>query len=511
MPEATSVIVADAQAQVSALVTSIRESVTNAVADAANKISEDFAAHVDKELTEMTAKFKATHPAVTQAVTDVVGYADAVNTASTAIRDSAKQLKETSTAVKQLPASIRDVRTGLRESAAEAAKLGRDLKQMVTGVPGMVRDLATAMKTNLIQGFNAVRQGAVQGAKAVLDFAKSTFTFSNIQKAAAAITGIFKTAVQGLGNAFRANPIGFVVTIITLLVGALILAYQRSTTFRNIVNAAFNAVRSVVTAAMSKVREIISAVWPAVSKVVQVAAKLIRDYVSTYFGALRKVVETVWNAVKTVVTGAVNTVVATVKGVGKVAGIVKGAFDQAKSAVSGALSGIVGFVKGLPGQIVKALGNLGRTLYDTGRSLIDGFLSGIRDMAGSIVSTLQNSVIDKIPGPIRKALGIQSPSRVMAQIGTDIGAGLTTGIDSTRDRVAEAMTKLVPLPKSATIAPALANLRTTLAATVTGPLARAVPVAAAGAVTVNVHPRAGQSEYEIGRIAAREVAWAAKR
>ncbi|MGK3208940.1 phage tail protein [Amycolatopsis sp. MEPSY49] len=510
MPEATSAV-AGAQAQTNALVAAIQKSITDAVAGAANKISTKFAERVDKELAEMTTSFKATHPAVTQAVTDVVGYTDAVKTTSVAIRDSAKQLKETSAAVKQLPASIRDVRTGLRDSATEAAKLGRDLKQMIAGVPGMVRDLATAMKTNLIQGFNAVRQGAVQGAKAVLDFAKSTFTFSNIQKAATAITVIFKTAVKGLGDAFRANPIGFVVTIITLLVGALILAYQRSTTFRNIVNAAFAAVRSVVTAAMGKVREIINAVWPAVSKVVQVAAKLVRDYVSTYFGAARKVAETVWSAVKKVVTGAVNTVVATVKGVDKVAGIVKGAFDQAKTAVSGALSGIVGFVKGLPGQIVKALGNLGRTLYDTGRSLIDGFLNGIRDMAGSIVSTLQNSVIDKIPGPIRKALGISSPSRVMARIGTDIGAGLTTGIDSTRDRVAEAMTKLVPLPKSATIAPALATLRTSLAAHVTGPLARAAPAAAAGAVTVNVHPRAGQSEYEIGRIAAREVAWAAKR
>jgi phage-related protein len=492
MPEPASVV-AGAQAQTNALVAGIQKSITDAVAGAANKISTKFAERVDKELAEMTTSFKATHPAVTQAVTDVVGYTDAVKTTSVAIRDSAKQLKETSAAVKQLPASIRDVRTGLRDSATEAAKLGRDLKQMVAGVPGMVRDLATAMKTNLIQGFNAVRQGAVQGAKAVLDFAKSTFTFSNIQKAATAIAVLFKTAVKGLGDAIKANPIGFAVTVLTLLIGALILAYQRSTTFRNIVNAAF------------------SAVWPAVSKVVQVAAKLIHGYVSTYFGALRKVVEVVWHAVKTVVTGAVNTVVATVKGVGKVAGIVKGAFDQAKSAVSGALSGIVGFVKGLPGQIVKALGNLGRTLYDTGRSLIEGFVNGIRDMAGSIVSTLKNSVIDKIPGPIRDALGIQSPSRVMAQIGTDIGAGLTTGIDSTRDRVAEAMVKLVPLPKSATIAPALAHLTTTLAATVTGPLARTVPAASAGAVTVNVHPRAGQSEYEIGRIAAREVAWAAKR
>ena len=57
----------------------------------------------------------------------------------------------------------------------------------------------------------------------------------------------------------------------------------------------------------------------------------------------------------------------------------------------------------------------------------------------------------------------------------------------------------------------MANLSTTLAATVTGSLGRAAAVAAASPVTVNVHPRAGQSEYEIGRVAAREVAWAAKR
>src|SRR3954469_21348310 len=280
MPEPASAV-AGAQAQTNALVAGIQKSITDAVVGAANKISTKFAERVDKELAEMTTSFKATHPAVTQAVTDVVGYTDAVKTTSVAIRDSAKQLKETSAAVKQLPASIRDVRTGLRDSATEAGQLGRDLKQMVAGVPGMVRDLATAMKTNLIQGFNAVRQGAVQGAKAVLDFAKSTFTFSNIQKAATAIAVLFKTAVKGLGDAIKANPIGFAVTVLTLLIGALILAYQRSTTFRNIVNAAFAAVRSVVTAAMGKVREIISAVWPAVSKVVQVAAKLIHGYVST--------------------------------------------------------------------------------------------------------------------------------------------------------------------------------------------------------------------------------------
>src|SRR3954454_6005616 len=95
MPEPASVV-AGAQAQTNALVAGIQKSITDAVAGAANKISTKFAERVDKELAEMTTSFKATHPAVTQAVTDVVGYTDAVKTTSVAIRDSAKQLKETS-------------------------------------------------------------------------------------------------------------------------------------------------------------------------------------------------------------------------------------------------------------------------------------------------------------------------------------------------------------------------------------------------------------------------------
>ena len=94
MTQPTSAITAEAQAQVTALITGIRESITNAVSDAATKLTEGFTEHVNQELTEMTAKFKETHPAVTAAVTDVVGFADAINTAWTALRDTVEQVKE---------------------------------------------------------------------------------------------------------------------------------------------------------------------------------------------------------------------------------------------------------------------------------------------------------------------------------------------------------------------------------------------------------------------------------
>jgi phage-related protein len=216
----------------------------------------------------------------------------------------------------------------------------------------------------------------------------------------------------------------------------------------------------------------------------------------------------VWNGIRGIITGAVNAVVSVIRGINRVVGIVGGAFNQARNAVSGAISGVVSFVRGLPGRVIAALGNIGRTLYEKGRDLIQGFINGIRAMAGNIVSTIKNFIIDKIPGPIKSALGIGSPSRVMAEFGRNIGEGLVVGIEAGGDKVADAMSKLVPVPKAATVRPAFAAVAAKVGESAV--VQAATRAAAVAPVTVNVHPREGQSEYEIGRIAAREVAWAAK-
>ncbi|MEV8169630.1 hypothetical protein AB0O70_17045, partial [Microbacterium paraoxydans] len=54
---------------------------------------------------------------------------------------------------------------------------------------------------------------------------------------------------------------------------------------------------------------------------------------------------------------------------------------------------------------------------------------------------------DLIPGPIAKALGIASPSRVMARdVGRWIPAGVARGITSGQGAVEGAMRRLVPVP-----------------------------------------------------------------
>ncbi|MCX4780053.1 phage tail tape measure protein [Streptomyces sp. NBC_01264] len=117
----------------------------------------------------------------------------------------------------------------------------------------------------------------------------------------------------------------------------------------------------------------------------------------------------------------------------------------------GAINGgtaMVNWVRGLPGMISAGIGNLGNLLTDKGRDVVSGLWRGIQSMGGWLRSTLIGWARNLIPGPIAKALGIASPSKVMAELGQWIPAGVVVGIEARQGDVADAMATLVPTPSA---------------------------------------------------------------
>ncbi|MFE7094612.1 phage tail tape measure protein [Streptomyces erythrochromogenes] len=108
---------------------------------------------------------------------------------------------------------------------------------------------------------------------------------------------------------------------------------------------------------------------------------------------------------------------------------------------------LVGWVRGLPGMLVGALGDLGSLLVGHGRNVVMGLWRGIQGAGGWLRSTLMGWARNLIPGPIAKALGIASPSKVLAdKVGQWIPAGVVLGIEARQDDVANAMATLVAPP-----------------------------------------------------------------
>jgi len=83
-------------------------------------------------------------------------------------------------------------------------------------------------------------------------------------------------------------------------------------------------------------------------------------------------------------------------------------------------SSIVGAITGLPGKML-----------DIGKNIVEGLWNGIKSMANWIENKMWDFIKSVIPGPVLEALGIHSPSRVMAAIGAQIVEGLALGITST--------------------------------------------------------------------------------
>jgi hypothetical protein len=86
-------------------------------------------------------------------------------------------------------------------------------------------------------------------------------------------------------------------------------------------------------------------------------------------------------------------------------------------------------------------------LYGKGMDIVRGLWNGIKAMGAWLRSTLMTWARNLIPGPIARALGIASPSKVMArQIGRWIPAGVVQGIQAGQKELDTTMTGLVDVP-----------------------------------------------------------------
>ena len=185
----------------------------------------------------------------------------------------------TTTLALEVVSEVSDATAGLDrvEAAAEATaaamdkleaandKAGRALEGVTTKAEGL--DAAGAGLTGalgaLSSGFELI--GAEKAAEALNNAGLATDFLSGVGQAAAlaveAQAGATKalTAAQKAANiAMRANPIGLVVTAVLLLVGALVLAYNKSETFRNIVQAAGRAGRAAFDTVVEGVKAVVS-------------------------------------------------------------------------------------------------------------------------------------------------------------------------------------------------------------------------------------------------------------
>jgi phage-related protein len=224
--------------------------------------------------------------------------ADDVDTASRSADDSVDRMNNVSDAADNMGSASSQAAGGLGDLggalSAVPGPLGavgsgmETVAPLVMGVTGATDLLSLAMNSNIVM---SVKQKAATAASTAVTIASSAAS-----KVAAA-------GQWALNAALAANPVGLVVIAVAALVAGVILAYQKSETFRAVVDGAMKAAKAAIDTVVDVVGDIIGPIKDVIQKIpgISGAFGLAKDLVVGYFEVMTLPLRTVIDLIKDLV------------------------------------------------------------------------------------------------------------------------------------------------------------------------------------------------------------------
>ncbi|GAA3193941.1 hypothetical protein ACFO1B_03850 [Dactylosporangium siamense] len=295
------------------------------------------------------------------------------------------------------------------------AELGAQLLPVMAAVAG---------KLGAFVGFVKENKGAVTALVAVLASLAAIVLVVNAAIKIYEVTMVIVSAAQRVWTAvtaafnfvMAANPIVLVVIAIVALIAVIVLAYQHSEAFRNIVNALWSGLKAGAMAVVDFFSGPFASFF----------VNLWRNYIVKPFEAGVAAVAAAWSAVKSA-TSAVWSAVQAV--IAAAVAFVQGRIQAGIANVTAVWSTIVNLANKaieFRDRVFAIFANAGSWLVDAGRKIIDGLLNAISDGFNKVKDKLSQltNLIPDWKGPA------QRDRTLLYDSGKLIMRGLVSGIDS---------------------------------------------------------------------------------
>jgi TP901 family phage tail tape measure protein len=429
-------------------------------------------------VTDASGNFVGLAPLIENLQTSMAGMTDTQKAANLASIVGTEAVSGMLSLMSAGPAEINKMSEALRNSggasAEAAAKMKDNLKGTIDELQGSFETLMITMGTALtpaiekvvgvIQGlldkFNALPQG-VQTTIAVI--AGIATVFALIAGPVLMFIGMLPQIALGFASlaagfakigpiisAFATGPIGIAIAAIVALVAIFVIAYNKIGWFRDMVNTAWEAIKSAFSTALEFIRGIVESVigavvsfagdqlakfkafWDengsAIMKLVQYNFKKIEIVIVTVMGVIQTIFQTVWPAIsgivkiawaliKSIIDTAINAVLGIISATMKLMqGDWKGAWETIKKTAETIMKNIIKYFKDID-------------LVQIGKDMIQGLINGIGSMAKNVGNKVKE-LAKMIPDGIKSFLDIRSPSKVTFALGEFTGEGFAGGISS---------------------------------------------------------------------------------
>lgn len=270
-----------------------------------------------------------------------------------------------------------------------------------------------------------------------------------------AMFGKISTAIKGAGGAFAvlSNPIGIAVLAIGLIIGAVVLAYNKIEWFRDAVNAAWEWIKNATSTAFGFISGIVSSVFGAAMEFAISLVNRFKDFWDTNSAFIMAIVQERFNSI----VATIQMVMGIIQGIFEIAwplitGIITIAWELIKTVISTAIDVVLGIISAgmaiLQGdwsgawEIIKGIGEdiwhniedffRNVDLFQIGADILQGLIDGIGSMAQAVWDKV-SSIAEGIASAFSGVLQIFSPSRLFKRFGVDTMVGYQIGFDNEAD------------------------------------------------------------------------------
>ncbi|MEQ7069188.1 phage tail tape measure protein [Enterococcus avium] len=281
--------------------------------------------------------------------------------------------------------------------------------------------------------------------------------------------GFLSTSFPALGGVFTAltGPVGIIIGIIALLVGAFILAWNTSEGFRNAVTAIWESIKNTISFAVQTVSNTITrifgsvvqwwkanneeiaatvnAIWNGkIGQFIRDAMGVIQGVIVGVWTAIKGITEGVWTAISAVIEGALRVIQGLIKFVlGVLSGDWSMAWEGMVEAASGILYGLGGLVVGALEAVIGVVKGFWSVFKNAGWNLVKMIADGIWSAISLPVKAI-SAVVSKVRRFLPFSPAKEGPLSDLDQL--NFGGTISTGIYAGQSEIDRAMASVMDIP-----------------------------------------------------------------
>ncbi|MEV9641769.1 tape measure protein [Mammaliicoccus sciuri] len=270
------------------------------------------------------------------------------------------------------------------------------------------------------------------------------------------VSGAVKTA--GGIFAILTNPITLTVAAIGLIIGALVLAYNKIEWFRDGVNAAWDWIKESSSTAFGWIRDIVMNVFGVAMEFAMSIVGRFKDFWDTNSAFIMFIVQDRFNGI----VSTIQMIMGIIQGIFQIAwplisGIVTIAWELIKTVISTGIDIVLGLISAgmaiLQGdwsgawEIIRGIGesiwhnieNFFRNvnLFEIGANILQGLINGIGSMKDAVLNKVSD-IAGGIASKFKGALQIFSPSRLFKEYGVNTMMGYQIGFEDQAEHASDA-------------------------------------------------------------------------